>query len=210
MCAVLLGELTPDGFCWRTSQESLWPTEVKPFLESSQRWPKTGSMQNGQVFELPTLAPRTSGSGGSFLPTPTTDDANNVTRASGNFQSLARTAYNLLPTPTAMDMGRGRTPEEWDAWTAKMRSEHKNGNGHGRSLEIEAMRLLPTPSASEHKYRLKGDSQQSKCLEALARRGELTSDHTPTPSHDGNPSSDGQHPNLPTDSDDSTPGLSSG
>ena len=31
--------------------------------------------------------------------------------------------------------------------------------------------LLPTPSASEHKYRLKGNSQQSKCLEAKARKG---------------------------------------
>ena len=33
---------------------------------------------------------------------------------------------------------------------------------------------LPTPTAHEHKYRLKGDSQQSKCLEAKARRGELS------------------------------------
>ena len=30
--------------------------------------------------------------------------------------------------------------------------------------------LLPTPSAHEHKYRLKGNSQASRCLEAQARR----------------------------------------
>jgi hypothetical protein len=36
---------------------------------------------------------------------------------------------------------------------------------------------LPTPTSSEHKYRLQGDSQQSNCLEAKARRGELL----PTP-----------------------------
>ena len=30
--------------------------------------------------------------------------------------------------------------------------------------------LLPTPTASEHKYRLKGNSQQSNCLEARARK----------------------------------------
>jgi len=29
---------------------------------------------------------------------------------------------------------------------------------------------LPTPTAHEHKYRLKGNSQASKCLEARARR----------------------------------------
>ena len=39
---------------------------------------------------------------------------------------------------------------------------------------------LPTPTANEHKYRLQGNSQASKCLEAMARRGELTMWPTPT------------------------------
>lgn len=54
-----------------------------------------------------------------LLPTPTTDDAGNVTRESGSFQSLTRTAANeLLPTPKAGDadfgMPRtsGRPPEK--------------------------------------------------------------------------------------------------
>ena len=34
--------------------------------------------------------------------------------------------------------------------------------------------VLPTPTATEHKYRLKGNSQASKNLEALARTGQLT------------------------------------
>ena len=42
-------------------------------------------------------------------------------------------------------MGRGKTVEDWDAWTAAMQQRHGNGNGHGKSLEIEAQRLLPTP-----------------------------------------------------------------
>jgi hypothetical protein len=135
-----------------------------------------------------------------MLPTPTTDDANNVTRASGDFQSLARTAHNLLPTPTVVDMGERKTVDEWNTWTAAMKDRHGSGNGHGKSLSIEA-RLLPTPSASEHKYRLQGNSQQSKCLEALARTGQLDGDSTPRPSPDGNPSSDGPHPTPPTTDD---------
>lgn len=55
----------------------------------------------------------------------------------------------LLPTPAVNDMGRSYTVEEWDAWTARMKAEHGNGNGHGKSLEIEAQRLLPTPAAQE-------------------------------------------------------------
>jgi DNA (cytosine-5)-methyltransferase 1 len=53
----------------------------------------------------------------------------------------------LLPTPAVNDMGAAYTPETWDAWTDRMRSEHGNGNGHGKSLHIEALRLLPTPEA---------------------------------------------------------------
>jgi len=58
------------------------------------------------------------------------------------------TDMTLLPTPAVNDMGAGKTPDAWDAWDAwtdRMRAEHGNGNGHGKSLEIEALRLLPTP-----------------------------------------------------------------
>lgn len=55
----------------------------------------------------------------------------------------------LLPTPVTNDMGRGKTVDDWDAWTDAMRARHGNGNGHGKSLEIEAQRLLPTPKASD-------------------------------------------------------------
>src|SRR5690606_12972915 len=51
----------------------------------------------------------------------------------------------LLPTPAVNDMGASYTPDEWDAWTATMQAKHGNGNGHGKSLAIEAQRLLPTP-----------------------------------------------------------------
>lgn len=52
----------------------------------------------------------------------------------------------LLPTPAVNDMGASYTPDEWDAWTDRMKAEHGNGNGHGKSLSVEAQRLLPTPT----------------------------------------------------------------
>jgi len=57
----------------------------------------------------------------------------------------------LLPTPAVNDMGEGKTVEHWDEWTAKMQAAHGNGNGHGKSLAIEAQRLLPTPTTADHK-----------------------------------------------------------
>lgn len=57
----------------------------------------------------------------------------------------------LLPTPAVNDMGASYTPEEWDAWTDRMKAEHGNGNGHGNSLSVEAQRLLPTPQAHDAK-----------------------------------------------------------
>lgn len=59
----------------------------------------------------------------------------------------------LLPTPAVNDMGEGKTPEAWDEWTADMQAKHGNGNGHGKSLAIEAQRLLPTPRAEERMQR---------------------------------------------------------
>jgi DNA (cytosine-5)-methyltransferase 1 len=61
-------------------------------------------------------------------------------------------AVTLLPTPAVNDMGEGKTPDAWDAWdawTANMQERHGNGNGHGKSLSIEAQRLLPTTTAGD-------------------------------------------------------------
>ena len=60
-------------------------------------------------------------------------------------------SVTALPTPAVNDMGEGKTVEWWDEWTAKMQAKHGNGNGHGKSLAIEAMRVgshLPSPTAN--------------------------------------------------------------
>lgn len=41
---------------------------------------------------------------------------------------------DLLPTPTVVDMGWGRSPESWESWREAQRLKHGNGNGHGQSL----------------------------------------------------------------------------
>jgi DNA (cytosine-5)-methyltransferase 1 len=55
----------------------------------------------------------------------------------------------LLPTPAVYDMGANRTVEDWDTWVEGLKERKINGNGHGASLSIEALKLLPTPQASE-------------------------------------------------------------
>lgn len=75
----------------------------------------------------------------------------------GHGPALRDAVVALLPTPAVNDMGAAYTPEEWDEWTASMKAKHNNGNGHGKSLNVEAQRLrldveralLPTPRATD-------------------------------------------------------------
>ena len=50
-------------------------------------------------------------------------------------------ALALLPTPAVNDMGAGKDPQAWDKWTERMKQAHGNGNGQGKSLEQEALRV---------------------------------------------------------------------
>ena len=62
----------------------------------------------------------------------------------------------------------------WKASVTKQRGEYsqrvKSALLTTRGSEFTS---LPTPTVGEEKFRLKGNSQASKCLEAMARRGEL-------------------------------------
>ena len=49
-----------------------------------------------------------------------------------------------LPTPTVVDIGNNKTKAQWEDWLLRMRRKHKNGNGYGRSLSIEARYNLDT------------------------------------------------------------------
>lgn len=85
------------------------------------------------------------------LPTPTTRDHKGHTirrepHRPDDLDTLARALTTvpaaLLPTPAVNDMGAAYTPDTWDEWTAKMQAKHSNGNGHGKSLNVEPQRLL--------------------------------------------------------------------
>ena len=86
-----------------------------------------------------------------LLPTPVADHSRGLPSDGTDYQSLPNAVVALLPTPAVNDMGAAYTPEEWDAWTATMKAKHNNGNGHGKSLNVEAQRL--TPRARDHKGR---------------------------------------------------------
>ena len=83
-----------------------------------------------------------------LMPNPRTSDTNGAGTHGDGGPDL-RTVVSLLPTPAVNDMGAGKTPDAWDAWTEAMQARHGNGNGHGKSLEIEAQRLLPTTRATD-------------------------------------------------------------
>ena len=63
---------------------------------------------------------------------------------------------SLLPTPTVVDMGKDKTPEEYAEWVRDLAARHGN-NGHGRSLSVE-VRLLPTPTANRGRNATAGRS----------------------------------------------------
>ena len=65
--------------------------------------------------------------------------------------SLPFQQIEKLPTPVANDMGGNKTIEWWDEWCAKTKAKHNNSNGHGPSLNIEVLRLMPTPQVDDAK-----------------------------------------------------------
>ena len=134
---------------------TLLPT---PVADNSRGLPSAStdyaSLANVAASLLPT--PRATRGGSStettaLLPTPRATDGTrggpNQRGSSGDL--MLPSAVSLLPTPAVNDMGAGETVDEWDAWTDRMKAAHGNGNGHGKSLAIEAQRLLPTPRAGE-------------------------------------------------------------
>ena len=77
---------------------------------------------------------------------------------------------------TSKDISRWGCPtssKTWDAWVIEQRGEYSQRLKLALLTSEEESFSLPTPCANEDSFRLGGNSQQSKTLEAQARRGEL-------------------------------------
>lgn len=115
---VTFGPSSPDSFAFYDHESLSVRMSQATLLSDSEMslliLPRWGWMCGGELYERQTPEHHTEENDCSgLLPTPTGDDANNVTRESGSFQSLARTAHSLLPTPTARDgKGSGQNPEQ--------------------------------------------------------------------------------------------------
>jgi len=129
-----------DTQSWRTSEAtSLWDLPM-----SSPTLPASGSMRSGELYARPMLERPTSATGSSSLPTPTARDYKDTTvrmepHRPNDTDTINRALAHLMPTPTVMDMGNNKTPEEWTAWKDEQRAKHNNGNGHGESLTQAAI-----------------------------------------------------------------------
>jgi len=84
----------------------------------------------------------------------------------------------MWPTPTLIHAKRGNHDEPLEKYEQRVK-DYEEGRAKGKpgkSLGV-AVRMWPTPDASPHKYRLKGDSQQSRSLNGL-HGGKLSADWT--------------------------------
>ena len=175
----------PESSCWRTSQATL----ALDLMQSSVTLPRSGSMRNGELFERPTLARLTGGSGcSSLLVTPTANLGVNggsqhpaKRKAGGHGPTLADQVEHLLPTPRATDGTKGGP----------------NQRGSSGDLMLpSAVMLLPTPTARDWKD---GAYCPNVPTNGLLGRTVWALDGVTTPpqSDDGSRPSDVQHPTPP-------------
>jgi hypothetical protein len=172
-----LAQYDRDGRCWKTSEvTSLWALPMSSLTLPTWGSLRDGALYELPMPALPTIerdcsslptptasdknGPGAHGTGGpdlrtviTTLPTPKAGDGERGRdlprlRADTHSRELA-TAVSLLPTPAVNDMGAGKDPQAWDDWTERMKQAHGNGNGHGKSLEQEALRMLPTPRGQD-------------------------------------------------------------
>lgn len=191
-----------DSRFWRTLQATL----VSDWERYSETLPRWGTTRAGVLYELPMPAPLIDESEcSSWLPTPRSvlwkSGAMDTVRehvVRNGYKSRLEECVAMLPTPTVMDMGSNYTPDEWQAWKDTQKAKHLNGNGHGASLEQEALKMLPTPTVQQGRNATSGrtnpDSQHHDgwTLNDVIYAG-LIGANMSRQSADGSLSSDEQH-----------------
>jgi hypothetical protein len=121
-----------------SSRKTYQPFAVEDWTKFSGASLRSGTMRNGTVYPLPPLALLTDATASGLWPTPTANSSNQC-----SVDAALKEAKRLHP--------QGR-------WTLMSQVAAETVHGY---------RMWPTPDASPHKYRLAGNSQQSRSLNGI-------------------------------------------
>jgi len=116
---------------------------------------------------------------------------------SGTCGPTLQTAFDFFApesasSRTSRDTSRWDSPQSlatWRSWVTERRGAYSQRLKSARLTSESACSSWPTVTANEDSYQIGGNSQQSKCLSAMARRGEMSGPAVPE-----NPSTHGSRP----------------
>jgi hypothetical protein len=134
-----LADWHPASLSWRTYAVTLDGDSAA----LSENFPASGMTRGGRLYERPTWAPPTDGSGSSsspsqLIPTPLHSDAG--PRGGTTGYGLRDWSRSLLPTPNASDTSKH----------AGQPAHKRKGRGHStRIADVIECDLLPTPTAMD-------------------------------------------------------------
>ena len=96
-------------------------------------------------------------------------------------------SLKMLKDTSASDLEKSL--ENWNQWVTQSRGEYSARLKSALHTNESGCLSWPTVTANEDSYRIGGNSQQSNCLSAMARRGEMYGQHD-----QANPSANGSLP----------------
>ena len=93
-----------ESLSWKTSQRCL----LGGLMPFSGRWPRSGTMRSGNVYQRRPLVPRISGTEYLFWPTPRANDAEKRGNVANNKRNGLVSAAKYWPTPRASEVVNGK------------------------------------------------------------------------------------------------------
>jgi hypothetical protein len=116
---------------------------------------------------------------------PASDSAPKTPDTSGRLSQPELLQCDQVPAflKTSTDISRWGFPtccKTWQDWVTERRGAWRQRVNAARLTRGKGSSFWPTVTANEDSYRIGGESQQSKCLSAMARRGEMD-ENWPTP-----------------------------
>ena len=182
-------ELTLDyeEFCQLAEQSLMWRSKPSPLRTWLARWRRVPWMQrlSGQTLKpvigrsfvtewiLSAAAIRANHSvRRETAKAAMTLDTSGLT-SKGQLGLFDQDSASLRTSKDTLPLGLKTSATTWESWVTSLRQEYSVRLKSAHLIKEKESSSWPTPDASIEKFRLGGNSQQSKSLEATGRRGEL-------------------------------------